>query len=63
MSRLLRRYSDGTRTNHWIVALLFVCAGLTGLAFFHPFFWPLTALFGVPKASRSPLNTRAAGLA
>lgn len=46
MSRLIRRYSDGTRTNHWIVALLFLCAGLTGLAFFHPFFWPLTALFG-----------------
>lgn len=46
MSYLIRRYKDGTRINHWFVALLFLCAGLTGLAFFHPFFWPLTALFG-----------------
>jgi formate dehydrogenase subunit gamma len=32
--------------NHWAVALLFVCAGLSGLAFFHPAFFPLTMLFG-----------------
>lgn len=46
MPRLIRRYNDGTRINHWFVALLFLCAAFTGLAFFHPFFWPLTALFG-----------------
>ncbi|NML46620.1 formate dehydrogenase subunit gamma [Ramlibacter sp. G-1-2-2] len=46
MARLIRRYSDGTRINHWMVALLFLCAGLTGLAIFHPVFWFFTALFG-----------------
>lgn len=46
MARLIRRYSGRTRVNHWIVALLFLCAGLTGLAIFHPMFWPFTALFG-----------------
>lgn len=44
--RLLRRYSDGTRVNHWIVALLFFCAALSGLAFFHPSMYFFTALFG-----------------
>ncbi len=46
MARLIRRYTDGTRVNHWIVALLFLCAGLSGLALFHPYFWPFTGLFG-----------------
>lgn len=46
MARLIRRYSDGTRINHWVVALLFLCAGFTGLAIFHPVFWFFTALFG-----------------
>lgn len=46
VARLIRRYEDGTRINHWIVALLFLGAGLSGLALFHPLFWPLTGLFG-----------------
>lgn len=46
MARLIRRYDDGTRVNHWIVALLFLAAGLSGLALFHPYFWPFTGLFG-----------------
>jgi formate dehydrogenase subunit gamma len=46
MARLIRRYDDGTRINHWIVALLFLAAGLSGLALFHPLFWPFTGLFG-----------------
>ncbi|MFA7503950.1 MAG: formate dehydrogenase subunit gamma [Burkholderiaceae bacterium] len=46
MPRLIRRYDDGTRMNHWLVALLFLGAGLSGLALFHPFFWPLVGLFG-----------------
>jgi formate dehydrogenase subunit gamma len=32
--------------NHWGSALLFLLAGLSGLAFFHPAFYALTALFG-----------------
>jgi len=44
--RMLIRYKDGDRINHWIVAFLFLCAGLSGLAFFHPSFFFLTAIFG-----------------
>jgi formate dehydrogenase subunit gamma len=46
MNRTLRRYEDGTRMNHWAVALLFICAALTGLAFFHPSLYFLTMFFG-----------------
>jgi len=46
MTRRIQRYPDGTRMNHWAVALLFLCAGLSGLAFFHPAFYFLTMLFG-----------------
>lgn len=42
----LKRYSSSERSNHWIVAISFVLVGLSGLAFFHPFFWPLAQLFG-----------------
>ncbi|MGE0800423.1 MAG: formate dehydrogenase subunit gamma [Lautropia sp.] len=48
MSRLIVRYADGTRINHWFVALMFLCAGLSGLAFFHPVFFGFTGLFGGP---------------
>jgi formate dehydrogenase subunit gamma len=44
--RMIVRYRDSTRLNHWFVAILFFCAGLTGLAIFHPFFFPLSSLFG-----------------
>lgn len=46
MSRLLQRYNDSERMNHWVVALLFVLAGLSGLAFFHPSLFFLSNLFG-----------------
>lgn len=46
MARLLRRYPDRTRMNHWTVALLFICAGLSGLAIFHPALFPLSLFFG-----------------
>jgi formate dehydrogenase subunit gamma len=46
MTRYVERYRDRTRINHWAVAALFVCAGLSGLAFFHPALFPLTMLFG-----------------
>jgi formate dehydrogenase subunit gamma len=45
-TRLLQRYSAGDRTNHWLIVLFFIAAGLSGLAFFHPGFYFLTALFG-----------------
>ncbi len=44
--RTLVRYRDGTRMNHWAIALLFFLAGLSGLAFFHPSLFFLSTLFG-----------------
>ncbi|MDM0014616.1 formate dehydrogenase subunit gamma [Variovorax sp. J22P168] len=44
--RYLRRYRDGTRMNHWFVALMFFAAALSGLAFFHPSLFFLSTLFG-----------------
>lgn len=44
--KLIKRYEDGERLNHWAIALLFVCAGLSGLAFFHPALFWLTNFFG-----------------
>lgn len=46
MSKLLQRYSDGERMNHWLIAIAFVLAGLSGLVFFHPSFYFLSNLFG-----------------
>ncbi len=42
----LLRYSSGVRTNHWLVALAFVLAALSGLALFHPALFWLSNLFG-----------------
>lgn len=42
----LQRYDDGTRMNHWAIALLFFAAALSGLAFFHPSMYFLTNMFG-----------------
>ena len=46
MARMLQRYSDGERMNHWFIALMFVLAGLSGLAFFHPSLFFLSNFFG-----------------
>jgi formate dehydrogenase subunit gamma len=46
MTRYLKRYEDGDRINHWVIALLFILAGLSGLAFFHPSLYFFTHLFG-----------------
>ncbi|HEY0634227.1 MAG TPA: formate dehydrogenase subunit gamma [Gammaproteobacteria bacterium] len=43
---LLQRFSAPERINHWVVAISFVLLALSGLAFFHPLFWPLTSLLG-----------------
>ena len=45
-TRMLQRYKDGDRMNHWFIALMFVLAGLSGLAFFHPSLFFFTHLFG-----------------
>ena len=44
--RTLRRYTDGERMTHWVTAIGFVLAGLSGLAFFHPSMYFFTYLFG-----------------
>jgi formate dehydrogenase subunit gamma len=46
MSTMLQRYKDGDRMNPWFIALMFVLAGLSGLAFFHPAFFFFVHLFG-----------------
>ena len=42
----LQRYTAEERANHWIVGICFILLALSGLAFFHPAFFPLTQLFG-----------------
>lgn len=42
----LPRYTASERCNHWLVGICFILLALSGLAFFHPLFWPLTGLFG-----------------
>ena len=44
--RDLQRYTASERANHWIVGICFILLALSGLAFFHPAFFPLTHLFG-----------------
>src|SRR5690606_35274565 len=44
--RDLQRYTASERVNHWIVGICFILLALSGLAFFHPAFFPLTMLFG-----------------
>jgi formate dehydrogenase subunit gamma len=40
------RYTVGERTNHWLVAIAFILAALSGLAMFHPALFWLSDLFG-----------------
>jgi formate dehydrogenase subunit gamma len=44
--KLLRRYTEGERMSHWLVAVAFVLATLSGLALFHPSLFFLTVPFG-----------------
>ena len=44
--RDLQRYTSAERSNHWLVGICFILLALSGLAFFHPAFYPLTMLFG-----------------
>ncbi len=40
------RYTPSERANHWLTAITGVLLTLSGLCFFHPFFYPLSQLFG-----------------
>ncbi|HUX64470.1 formate dehydrogenase subunit gamma [Sulfuricella sp.] len=42
----LVRYTAPERANHWAVGMTFILLALSGLAFFHPAFYPLNQLFG-----------------
>lgn len=42
----LQRYTAPERANHWMVGISFILLALSGLALFHPLFWPLSNLFG-----------------
>jgi formate dehydrogenase subunit gamma len=42
----LKRYTPQERANHWVVGISFILLALSGLALFHPLFWPLSNLFG-----------------
>lgn len=46
MARLIQRYTDRERVNHWVTALLFLAAAFSGLALFHPSLWFLSAFVG-----------------
>jgi formate dehydrogenase subunit gamma len=46
MSTFIQRYTVRERNNHWIVAIAFILAALSGLALFHPAFFFLVHLFG-----------------
>lgn len=52
MTRYIPRYRASDRVNHWIVAISFVLLSLSGLAFFHPAFFFLSAVLGGPVWSR-----------
>ncbi|HUI67509.1 MAG TPA: formate dehydrogenase subunit gamma [Nitrospirota bacterium] len=41
----LMRYTPSERANHWLTAILFFLAALSGLSFFQPLYYPLTLLF------------------
>jgi formate dehydrogenase subunit gamma len=43
---LLLRYTAAVRSRHWLTAIAFVLAALSGLALFHPALFPLSGLFG-----------------
>lgn len=42
----LQRYTAHERANHWLAGIGFILLALSGLALFHPIFWPLVNLFG-----------------
>jgi len=49
---VLSRYRWFTRLNHWIIAITTILLMLSGLAFYSPMFYGLTALFGGGQTAR-----------
>jgi formate dehydrogenase subunit gamma len=47
------RYNESQRVTHWLVALSFIVATLSGLALFHPAFWFLSGALGGGVWSRT----------
>jgi formate dehydrogenase subunit gamma len=43
---VIARYSAGERVSHWVLAIAFVLAALSGLALFHPSMYWLSAVLG-----------------
>jgi formate dehydrogenase subunit gamma len=42
----LERYTSSERANHWAVGISFILLALSGLALFHPAFYPLSIVLG-----------------
>ncbi len=49
---VIARYSERERINHWILAIAFVLAALSGLALFHPSMYWMSSLVGGGTWSR-----------
>lgn len=49
---VIARYNQSERINHWILAIAFVLAALSGLALFHPAFYWMSGLLGGGTWSR-----------
>jgi formate dehydrogenase subunit gamma len=45
-TKMLPRYNDKERMNHWVMALCVIASALSGFAFFHPGLFFLSNLFG-----------------
>jgi formate dehydrogenase subunit gamma len=46
------RYTPAARANHWVTAVSLILLAISGLAFFHPSLYFLTALFGGGSTAR-----------
>ncbi len=44
--KTILRFTPKERANHWMSAITFVLAALSGLSFFQPLYFPLSGLFG-----------------
>jgi formate dehydrogenase subunit gamma len=49
---IVDRYTSGARINHWVTAVSLILLAISGLAFFHPSLFFMTALFGGGSAAR-----------
>jgi formate dehydrogenase subunit gamma len=49
---IVDRYTPAARANHWVTAISLILLAISGLAFFHPSLFFLTALFGGGSTAR-----------